>query len=79
MLYIILAGVLWGTSGIFVHYLAPLGFTSYQMTATRAIVSFLCILTYVLCRNRSLLRIGSPCNLVALGDNVDILHATERI
>ena len=53
-LFIILAGILWGTSGIFVHYLAPLGFTSMQMTATRASVSFLCMLGYVLVRNRRL-------------------------
>lgn len=57
ILYIIIAGVLWGTSGIFVHYLAPLGFTSFQMTATRATVSFVCIFGYALIFKRSLLRV----------------------
>lgn len=54
--YIILAGVLWGTSGIFVHYLAPHGFTSLQMTAVRGSVSFLCLVLYALAFERSLFR-----------------------
>lgn len=57
IIYVIVAGVLWGTSGIFVHYLAPFGFTSLQMTATRAAVSFLGILGYVLIAKRELLRV----------------------
>ena len=44
--YIILAGILWGTSAVFVHYLAPYGFTSFHMTGIRALVSFLCMLGY---------------------------------
>ena len=57
IIYVIVAGVLWGTSGIFVHYIAPFGFTSLQMTATRAAVSFLGILGYVLIAKRELLRV----------------------
>ena len=41
---IAVAGVLWGTSGIFVKLLTPYGFTSIQMTAIRATVSFVCML-----------------------------------
>ena len=48
----ILAGLLWGSSGIFVHYLAPLGFSPLQMTTARAGVSFVCIATVMLIKNR---------------------------
>ena len=57
IVFIVLAGIGWGTSPIFVHYLAPYGFTSQQMTAVRGTVSFLCMLAYVLITNRSLLKI----------------------
>ncbi len=63
ILYIIIAGVFWGTSGIFVHYLAPYGFTSYQMTAVRAIVSSLCILMYALIKDKTLFRV-KPIHLI---------------
>ena len=45
---VIVACMLWGTSGIFVHYLSPYGFTSLQMTAVRGTVSFLCMACFVL-------------------------------
>ena len=61
--YIVLAGILWGTSGLFVHYLAPYGFTSLQMTAVRGTVSFLCIAVYVLLRSRASLRV-TPRRLI---------------
>ena len=51
-IYIIIAGLLWGTSGIFVHYIAPYGITSLQMTAVRGTVSFICIASYLLMCNR---------------------------
>ena len=53
-IYIIIASILWGTSGIFVHYLEPFGFTSLQMTAARGTVSAICMLTFALIRNRQL-------------------------
>ena len=55
-IYIIIAGMLWGTSGLFVDVLTPLGFSSLQMTAVRATVSFLCFLTYVLIFKRGAFR-----------------------
>lgn len=55
-IYIIIAGLLWGTSGIFVHYLAPYGITSIQMTAVRGTVSFICIAAYLLICNRGLFK-----------------------
>ena len=51
LIYMIAAGVLWGTSGIFVHYLTPLGFTSLQMTTARAAVSFVCIALVMMIKN----------------------------
>lgn len=56
-LYIAAACVLWGTSGIFVHYLAPLGYTSLNMTGIRASVAFICMLGYNIIFNRKALRI----------------------
>ena len=38
-IYIIIAGLLWGTSGIFVHYLAPLGLSPLQMASIRGTVA----------------------------------------
>ena len=54
--YIVLASVLWGTSGIFVHFLAPFGFTSLQMTCIRSVVAFLSMFLYVFISNRALFR-----------------------
>ncbi len=56
-IYIIIAGVLWGTSGLFVHALAPYGFTSVQMSAWRAAVSVLVLAVYMLIRDRSLFKV----------------------
>ena len=53
---VIIAGIAWGTSGIFVNLLAPYGFTSLQMTALRGIVCFLCLSVFLLIRDRSLFR-----------------------
>ena len=57
-LFVILASIFWGTSGLFVHALSPLGFTSAQMTFARGIVSFLCIAVYLLIRDRSAMKAG---------------------
>ena len=45
-IYIIVAGILWGTSGIFVHLLSPYGFSSFQMTAVRGLISFIGMAVY---------------------------------
>lgn len=55
---IILAGLLWGTSGVFVHFLAPLGFSSVQMTTMRAVVSAFVICIYVLISDKSLFKVS---------------------
>jgi len=56
LLYIILASVLWGTSGIFVNNLAPYGMTSLQMTFIRGLVSFVCMGIFVLISDRSVIK-----------------------
>lgn len=56
LIYVILASVLWGTSGIFVHYLAPYGFSSLQMTFIRSVVSLFFLTLYILITNRTLLK-----------------------
>lgn len=57
ILYIIIAGLMWGSSCMFIHYLTPFGFTAAQMTAVRGGVSFLCIAVYALIRDRSGFRV----------------------
>lgn len=54
---VIVACVLWGTSGVFVHYLSPYGFTPLQMTAVRGTVSFLCMAGFVLFFDRPRFRV----------------------
>ena len=56
-IYIIIAGLMWGSSCIFIRYLTPFGFTAAQMTAARGSVSFLCMAVYTLIRDRSKFRI----------------------
>lgn len=55
-IYIIIAGILWGTSGLFVHFLAPYGFSTVQMTAVRGLVSFIGISIYAFLTDRSLFK-----------------------
>lgn len=57
LVYIILAGMLWGTSGIFVKLLTPYGFTAPQLSLIRGTISFLAMLTYTLIFNKSIMRI----------------------
>lgn len=71
LIYIILASVLWGTSGLFVDHLAPYGMTSLQMTFIRGLVAFACMGIFVLISDRSMIKtnfkeillfIGSGCS-----------------
>ncbi len=55
-IYIVLAGLLWGTSGIFVNILAPYGFSSLQMTFLRVMVSFISIFIYILFFHKSVFK-----------------------
>lgn len=71
--FIILAGIFWGTSGIFVHFLAPYGFTSVQMTAMRATVSFAVMSVYVLIKNRAFFKAKPKEILLFLGSGLSFL------
>lgn len=55
-LYVIIACVCWGTAGLFVDWIVPFGFSSVQMTTMRVIVSFLCMLGFVLVKDPKLLK-----------------------
>jgi len=69
-IYIIVAGILWGTSGLFASALSSYGFSSLQMTAMRGLVSFLCMLGYVLVKDRSLLRVKPTDLLFFIGNGL---------
>lgn len=60
LIFIILAGVLWGTSGLFVHVLSPFGFSSVQLTAVRGVVSAALMAAYVFIRDKRLFKITFP-------------------
>ncbi len=55
--FVILSGLLWATSGVFVRVLVPYGFTSLQLTAVRGGVSFLAVALFALFFNRQLFRV----------------------
>lgn len=57
-IYIVIAGMLWGTSGLFVNFLAPYGFSSLQLTAVRGTVSFVFILLFALITDRGAFKVG---------------------
>ncbi len=57
ILFIIIAGVMWGTSGLFSYVFGLYGYTALQKTAVRGSVAFLCMLAFVLIRRREALRI----------------------
>ena len=48
---------MWGTSGIFVHFLSPYGFSALQMTAVRGVISFLLMAGFALLFERDQFRI----------------------
>ena len=66
-IYIILAGVFWGTSGIFVHMLSPFGMSSLQMATVRGGVAAICMALYALVKKRTLFKLTSKQLLLAVG------------
>lgn len=67
LIYIILASILWGTSGIFVNNLAPYGVTSLQMTFVRGLISFACMGIFVLLSGRSIVKTNFKEILLFIG------------
>lgn len=57
ILFIVIAGVMWGTSGLFSHAFSQYGYTALQKTAVRGAVALICMLCFVLIRRREALRI----------------------
>lgn len=56
-LYIILGAVLWGTIGIYVQSLQAYGFSSFEVVAVRVVTAGLIMVSFVLFKDRSLLKI----------------------
>lgn len=70
--YIVLASVLWGTSGLFAHFLRPFGFSSVQMTLMRGIVSMIIMVGFVLIKDRKLLKAPKKEILLLIGSGVSL-------
>ena len=68
----ILAGIFWGTSGIFGKILPPYGFTPLQITALRGTVSAFCILIYAVIKDRKLFRVKPIDLLLYLGIGISL-------
>lgn len=49
---------MWGTSGLFSHTFSQYGYTALQKTAVRGTVALICMLAFVLIRQRKALRIA---------------------
>lgn len=56
-LFIILAGSLWGILGGFIRFLSAYGFSSLQLTGLRSVITFICLLIFLIIYDRKLLRI----------------------
>ncbi len=72
LLYVTIASLLWGTSGIFVRFLTPLGFSSLQMTAMRALISSLGMAGYVFFKDKSLFKTNPRALLLFIGGGVSM-------
>lgn len=77
LIYIILASILWGTSGIFVDNLAPYGVTSLQMTFIRGLVSFACMGIFVLISDRSIVKTNFKEILLFIGSGVSFFMTSS--
>ena len=71
-IYIILAGIFWGTSGIFVHYLTPYGFTSPQMTAIRSTVSAISVGIFLLIKDKTAFKLTIRELLLFIGSGISL-------
>lgn len=67
LFYIALAGVLWGTSGIFSYLLTPFGFEPVQMTTMRGGVSMVLMLIFMLITNPKLLKVPKKEIILLIG------------
>ena len=74
-IYIIIAGIMWGTSGIFVKLLSPYGLDTLQITSLRGLVSAIVMCAYALIFDRSAFRITLSELALLLGSGV-VLYLT---
>ena len=74
-IFIIVAGLLWGSSGVFVNLLSPYGFTSMQMTAVRGCISFLGLSGYALLFDRRMFAI-KPSRIIVYALVGILLYST---
>lgn len=72
LVYIVLAGILWGTSGIFVYFLSPMGFSSVHMACMRGCVAAVCMCGYAFFADAGLFRITLPELLLSLGSGASM-------
>ena len=70
--YIALAGVLWGTSGLFSYWLTPFGFRPVQMTTMRGFVSMVLIVPFILFKNPKLLKVPKKEIFFIIGSGVGL-------
>lgn len=71
-LCIIVAGLLWGTSGLFAHYLSLYGLTSMQMTCLRGVVSASAITIYMLFCHKEGFKIKTVELILSFGSGIAI-------
>ena len=74
--YIILAGILWGTSCIFVNNLAPYGMNSIHISCIRGVVASLTMVVYALLWDRRLFKINLKELLLYLGGGVGMFFTS---
>ena len=67
---IVAASIGWGTSGVFVYFLSPFGFSSPGMTFIRSLAMLVSMLLYVLICDRGLFKISFPHLLLTLGSGL---------
>ena len=72
LIYIILAGIFWGTSGIFVKLLSPYGFQPLQFTAVRGTIAFIALAAYSLIFCRRVFKVKVKEVLFSLGVGLSI-------
>lgn len=73
IVYIVLAGLLWGTSGIFVEFLEPYGISAMQMTFVRGFVAAVAVGVYIIITNKALLKTKKENIPFYIGSGICIL------
>lgn len=75
LLLVIIAGLLWGSSGIFFNLLRPFGFTPLQMTAARGTMAALAVSIFALIRDPKMFRVPAKDWLLILGSGLCMFGA----